>query len=297
MHRNVNLWNRIPTALATCAVVIALAPIASAQIEPQYRDVVYGMVDGMDLGLDVYMPANVDSPPLIVFVHGGAWRAGTKDRAPAVFVENGYALASLDFRQSGDANFPAMIHDIKGAVRYLRAHAEDYGYDPDRMAITGESSGGHLAALVGVTNGVAELEGNVGGHTQISSDIQAIMSYFGASDLTTILDQSTPFGLGLREPALEALLGKVPADDPETARLASPVFHVDANDPPLLLFHGDRDPQMPINQAHELEGAYEALGMDVTFDVVHGSAHGGPGFYDELHLPTALEFLGRTLGK
>jgi acetyl esterase/lipase len=293
MHLIPRFCTLAPRRLQAIALAAAmLLPFSGhAQDAREFKDIAYAP----DLGLDLYMPANVASPPLIVFVHGGAWRAGSKDRAPTVFVDNGFALASLDFRQSGEAPFPAMIHDIKGAIRFLRAHAGDYGYNPDRIAITGESSGGHLAALVGITNGHAELEGTVGGNSDQSSDVQAIMSYFGASDLTTILQQSTSFGFGLREPALEALLGTVPEEDPEIAALASPVTHVDANDPPLLLLHGDRDPQMPINQAHQLEGAYEELGLDITFDVVHGAAHGGAAFYDDTHLPVALAFLRRTI--
>jgi acetyl esterase/lipase len=212
------------------------------------------------------------------------------------FLDHGYAIASLDFRQSTDAQFPAMIHDIKGAIRFLRGHTDDYGYSDERIAISGASSGAHLALLVGVTNGHAELEGDVGGHLDISSDVQAIVSYFAATDLTTILDQSTPRGLGVREPALQQLLGTLPADGPEIAQLASPVYHVDANDPPLLLLHGDRDFQMPINQAHQMEGEYESLGLDVFFDVVHGSAHGGDGFYEPEHLDRAVAFLDRTVG-
>ena len=245
---------------------------------PEHKDIVYGTVDGKDLGLDIYLPSNADSPPLIVFVHGGAWRRGDKERVGPMlqFVDAGFAVASLDFRQSTEARFPAMVHDIKGAIRFLRAHRGDYGYDSTRIAVSGSSSGAHLAALVGVTNGHSELEGNVGGNLGISSDVRAIISYYGASDLTTILEQSTPFGLGVRKPALELLLGAIPEEVPELAELASPIQHVDPSDPPLLLLHGDRDPQMPINQSHQLEGAYENLGLDVYFDVVHGAGAWSP---------------------
>src|SRR6185369_16465310 len=154
--------------------------------------------------------------------------------------------------------------------------------------IAGSSAGGHLAALVGVTNGNRELEGTVGSDLQTSSDIQAIVDMYGASNLTTILAQSTPQGLSVRKPALDLLLGSQPEAVPELARLASPVFHVDRSDPPLLLLHGDQDPQMPINQAHELQGAYEKLGLDVAFDVVHGAAHGGNAFLEGEHLERAL---------
>jgi dipeptidyl aminopeptidase/acylaminoacyl peptidase len=126
--------------------------------------------------------------------------------------------------------------------------------------------------------------------------VQAIVAYYGASNLTTILAQSTPFGLNMRRPALELLLGALPDQADRLARLASPVFHVDRGDPPLLLFHGDQDPQMPINQAHELDGAYRKLGLDVHFEVVHGAAHGGDAFFSRENLNRAVTFLRRALG-
>lgn len=284
--------NRL-AGFALVLAVLALAPLASAQVA---TDVVYGTVGDRDLLVDIYMPDGVDAPRLVVWIHGGAWRGGGKANPPSQFLDAGYALASVDFRNSPEAPFPAQIHDIKGAIRFLRAHASEYGYRTDRIAISGASSGAHLADLVGVTNGVAELEGDIGGNLDVSSDVQAIVSYFAATDLETILDQSTPFGLGVREPALQLFLGGLPADIPEVARLASPVAHVDANDPPLLLFHGDRDPQMPINQSHELQGVYEDHGLDVQFNVVHGARHGGPEFYQGKHLTAMQDFLDRVIG-
>ena len=165
---------------------------------------------------------------------------------------------------------PAQIHDIKAAIRYLRATPKQHGINTEKIAISGGSAGGHLAALVGVTNGVKELEGDVGQHRDQSSDVQAIVVFYGASNLTTILAQSTPHGLSVRVPALELLFGGQPDSKPELARLASPVFHVDKNDPPLLWFHGDQDPQMPINQAHEMIGAYKKQGLPATLEVVYG---------------------------
>ena len=288
-------WMALLVVAVACVLPIRL--LAQAQVAPQHKDVVYATVDDKKLGLDIYMPADVQTPPLLIWVHGGAWRSGTKEQVPMVFVEHGIATASLDFRLSTEARFPAAVHDIKAAIRFLRANASEYGYRTDRIAISGRSAGGHLAALVGATNGHAALEGTVGGHPDQSSDVQAIMSYFGASNLTTILAQSTPHGLNVREPALTLLLGALPESAKELAELASPVFHVDRSDPPLLLVHGDQDPQMPINQAHELEGAYKQLGLDVSFDVVHGAAHGGNAFFSGDHLTRALEFLHRTIGR
>jgi acetyl esterase/lipase len=269
----------------------------STQSPRVFKDVPYATVDGKTLALDIYLPEGVERPPLLVWVHGGAWSRYTKAQVPLQFVQHGMATASLDFRQTTEAPFPANVHDIKAAIRFLRANASRYGYRADRLAIAGSSSGGHLAALVGVTNGHQELEGSVGSHPGESSAVQAIISYYGASNLTTILAQSTPFGLNVREPALRRLLGDLPDKVPALAQLASPVHHVDRSDPPLLLLHGDQDPQMPINQSHELDGAYKKLGLDATLDVVYGAGHGGSEFYAPDHLQRALAFLGRVIGE
>ncbi len=143
--------------------------------------------------------------PLLVWVHGGAWERGSKTPMPLTgLVERGYAVASLDFRPASAARFPGQVHDIKAAIRFLRAAAPRYGYDARRIGILGASSGGHLAALVGTSNGQADLEGTLGDHPNESSSVQAIVSYFGASNLTTILAQSTPFGLGIRTTGTES---------------------------------------------------------------------------------------------
>ena len=226
---------------------------------------------------DLYLPSDRTRPaPLVVFVHGGAWRSGSKQRMPLTgLVRNGFAVASADYRLSPAARFPAQIHDLKAAIRFLRAKQQDYGYNAQRLAIAGTSAGGHLAALVGVTNGHERLEGRLGGHLDESSEVHAIVSFFGAGNLLTILPQSTPGGLQVRMPALQLLLGAQPEDTPELAALASPVFHVDKTDPALLLLHGDQDLRMPINQAHELHGKYKKHGLPVQFEVVHGAGHGG----------------------
>jgi len=289
-----------------CGVLAALLLSASfgalaqpASVRAGYTltaDIPYATIDGHELKLDLYLPSSAKNPPLLVWVHGGRWlRRSKADILTTAFVEDGYAMASLDFRLSPDAKFPAQIHDIKGGIRFLRAQAAQFGYDATRIGILGSSSGGHLVALVGTTNGHRGLEGTVGGYQDYSSDVQAIVSYYGASNLTTILAQSTPFGVGERAPALELLLGGLPEQQVALARLASPVFHVDVQDPPLLLLHGDQDPQMPINQAHELHGAYKAHGLQAHFDVVHGAEHGGPQFVDDERNRLVREFLDKHL--
>ncbi|MHC4090925.1 MAG: alpha/beta hydrolase fold domain-containing protein [Planctomycetota bacterium] len=283
--------------LVVSAIGLVMIPsqVRAQSPVPTHRDVVYGNAGGRDLLLDLYLPEGVNPAPLVVWVHGGAWRTGNKTAVPPVFVENGFAVASLDFRLSTEAGFPAQVHDIKAAIRFLRGERARFGLRTGRIAISGASPGAHLASLVGVTNGHPELEGSIGDYLGESSDVQAIVSYFGAPNLTTILGQSNPHGLGVRQPALELFLGAQPGAVPGIAQLASPVFHVDGNDPPLLLLHGDQDPQMPINQSHELEGIHRQHGLDVQFDVVHGVGHGGPEFFQGDYLTAALSFLGREV--
>lgn len=247
----------------------------------------FAKIDEHSLKLDLYLP---DKPteqvkPVIVWVHGGAWRAGSRSRVPVLrWLEHGFAIASVDYRLSTQAQFPAQVHDIKAAIRYLRAHSETHQFDQDKIIIAGASAGGHLAALVGVSNRVEALEGTIGDCLDEDSSVQAIVSFYGASNLQTILSQSTAHGLSVRVPALELLLGGQPEDRPELARLASPVAHVDKNDPPLWLIHGDADPQMPFKQSQELESAYKSQKLSVELDVIRGGKHGGAEFYEPARL-------------
>ena len=287
-------------AIGSAVTLLVLTLCATAQ-QPatsydKVSDIIYAVVDDRELGLDIYMPRGVEDPQLLVWIHGGRWLYRTKeDINTLALVEEGFAIASIDFRLSVDEPFPAQIHDIKAAIRFLRANAETYGYEATRIGVHGRSSGGHLTSLVGVTNGVKELEGELGDHLDVSSDVQVAVSYFGASNLTTILDQSTPFGVMLRGPALALLLGGPMEATAELAELASPVFHVDAQDPPLLLLHGDQDPQMPINQAHELHGVYKEHELPVHLEVIHGAKHGTPEFFDAKRTALVAEFLKQHL--
>ena len=164
----------------------------------------------------------------------------------------------------------------------------------------GNSSGGHLVAVLAVSNsdaGLPQLQGSVGEDLQQSSDIQGVVSYYGGSNLTTILAQSTPHGLSVREPALDLLIGGQPDVEVELAKLASPALHVNEHSVPLLLLHGDQDPQMPINQAHELQGAYQAQGLNAKLVVLHGAAHGGAQFHDQKSNEIVLDFISGILGE
>lgn len=273
-------------------LLVLLLVISCARAGTQ-TDVEYARVDGLPLLLDLHRPSGVKQPPLIVYVHGGAWRAGSKSDVPiADLLGHGFAIASVDYRLSTQARFPAQIHDIKAAIRFLRAKASLLDLSTERIAIVGSSAGGHLAALVGVTNGHKTLEGRVGEHLDQRSDVAAIVSFYGASNLQSILGQSTEFGLTVRIPALKLLLGDLPEKVPSLAKLASPVAHLDKADPPLLLLHGDADPQMPPAQSEELAKAYRA---SVKLITLPGSKHGGAEFYDADRLKVVAAFLRQAL--
>ncbi len=286
----------LAAAVLSCAIGM-MPPAIAAEVARHLTDITYARIGERKLALDLHLPAGVAQPPLVVYVHGGAWHLGSKAEYPRFLVAQGFAVASVEFRSSSEARFPAGVHDIKAAIRFLRAKAKQYGYAGGRIAISGASSGAHLAAMVGTTNGVAELEGNVGEFPRESSAAQALVSWFGASNFNTILAQSTPFGRSLREPALKQLLGGLPEEVPALARQASPVTHVGAGDPPALLLHGDQDRQMPMHQTLELEAAYRRAGLPVEMVIVDGAGHGDDAFYTGEPAQRALAFLRRTIGR
>ena len=297
----VSSWLLVWLALMSVTFTASAQDNTAGNGESNFRkisDIPYAVVDGHELELDLYLPADVSRPPLLLWVHGGAWEAGSKDMAPSTpFVDAGYALASVDYRLSPVAQFPAQIHDIKAAIRFLRAIAPDYGYDAKAVGVMGSSAGGHLAALVGTTNGHAVLEGKVGTHLDEPSDVQVIVSYFGAYDFATILEQSTPKGGEyLRSVIFEKLLGGH-SERSEQARLASPVSHVAKDDPPLFMLHGDQDEDIPMQQARQFQNIYKEQGAEVEFHVLEGAGHGGDQFFNAERNRLVVDFLDKHLNR
>jgi len=242
---------------------------------------------------------------LVVWVHGGGWRAGSKDRtyAPETLGE-AYAVASIDYRLSQVAAFPAQIHDVKAAVRWLRAHAEVYGFDPDRIGAWGSSAGGHLVALLGTSCGVEALEGCVGGFPEQSSCVHAVCDFYGPTDLPALVEQRGGTDPRQLMPE-EQLIGGPIADNLELAIVASPIAHVDPNDPPFLIMHGSADQTVFVEQSIAFDAALRAAGVESTLIVIDGAGHGFPRshlarvkpFFDE-HLMGAIatEAEGKSRG-
>ncbi|MEP7322387.1 MAG: alpha/beta hydrolase [Saprospiraceae bacterium] len=263
----------------------------SSQSNATKKNILFGHTPERDLKLDIYLPDGSTNPYLILWIHGGAWHSGSKENPPLELLKKGYALASIDYRLTVEARFPAQVYDIKAAVRYLRANAATYGYHSDKIFIWGSSAGAHLAALAGVTNGYKELDGKIGDFLSTSSDLQGIIDFFGPTDLTTILSQSTPHGISVRSPALALMFGKPVEQIKEELQEASPVYHVTADDPPLFICHGDQDIQVPVNQSIELYGKYRELNLPVQIEFAYGAGHGGKQYNDPLLIDKVDRFL------
>jgi acetyl esterase/lipase len=244
--------------------------------------------------LDLYLPEKADRPlPVIVWVHGGAWLAGSKEGGgPALsFVRRGYAVASINYRLSQHARFPAQIEDCKAAIRWLRANAKTYGLDPDHIGVWGASAGGHLVALLGTSGDVKELEGKDGPADQ-SSRVQAVVDWFGPTDVTKMGGSHD----GPDSPEARLLGGPV-QENKEKAERANPIAYVTKDDPPFLILHGDKDTTVPFSQSELLEEALRKAGLDVTFRPVKGAGHGGREFSSEENRKLVEEFFDKHLKK
>jgi acetyl esterase/lipase len=289
--------------LLFCAAATAQPAALQSTILPAgaaaLRDIAY--VEGGDARqkLDLFLPAKSDTArlcPLLIWVHGGAWMAGSKDQCFPLrlgFLEGGYALASIGYRLSSDAVFPAQIEDCKAAVRWLRAHAAEHRIDPERFAVWGSSAGGHLVALLGTSSGMKAFD--VGAQLDISSRVQAVVDYYGPTDFHAFL--STPGFEShqlLDSPELR-LLGGPLAEKRELAALANSITHVTADDPPFLIVHGAADRTVPANQSELLHAALQKAGVASELHIIPGAGHGGAEFQDATALGWVTAFLERSL--
>jgi len=240
------------------------------------RDVEYGTGGGRPLRMHLVRPKSPPPGPMpvVVYIHGGAWRAGSREggvRPLARLAQRGYFGASIEYRLSQEARFPAQIEDCKAAVRFLRAKAGDYSIHPDRIAVWGPSAGGHLAALLGTSGGVKELEGT-GGNPDVSSRVQAVIDWFGPTDFLKMGKNRMDHDSADSPESL--LVGGPIQENREKAARANPVTYVTADDPPFLIMHGDKDDLVPPGQSELLAEALKKAGVEATLHVVAGAGHG-----------------------
>jgi acetyl esterase/lipase len=259
-----------------------------------HRDLVYVPGGHERQKLDLYLPKGGWNLPLIINIHGGAFKAGSKEMGvPVEHLARGYAVASINYRLSQHALFPAQIEDCKAAVRWLRAHAGTYGLDPNHFAAWGSSAGGHLAALLGTTGDTKEFDG--GDHLDQPSRVQAVVDYFGPTDFLQMDAHRPPDGMvhDAADSPESLLIGGPIQQNPEKTRRANPITYVTKDDPPFLIVHGDADPLVPHHQSELLAAALERAGVPVTFYTVKGAGHGR--FNDPKVAELTGEFLARHL--
>jgi acetyl esterase/lipase len=276
------------TVASSPCVVTSARPVAAA---PPLRDVVFAAPESHRLRLDLFLPEDTKNPPLVVFIHGGGWRNNSYKRCLTPWLTDyGFAVASIGYRLSDKAKFPAQVHDCKAALRWLRAHADQYGYNADRIGVAGTSAGGHLALMLGVTGGVDELEGEVGGNAEQSSRVQAIVDYYGPSDFV-LRSQNQPSKTEKPDSPVRQLLGVPASENKDLAKFASPAFHVTGDDPPLLIIHGDGDKTVHLDQSERMVEEYRRAGLDVTLEIVPGGGHGGAAHFTPVYRKKVADFL------
>jgi acetyl esterase/lipase len=304
-HRRFSL-RHVPVLLA--ALVLALIPARrahgqqSAAVLPPagttvHRDIQYVSNGHERQRLDLYVPADRAAPvPIIVWIHGGGWTSRSKYDAEThpfrnPLLENGFAVASINYRLSQHAAFPAQIQDAKAAVRWLRANAARYGLDPARISAVGWSAGGHLGALLGSSGGIREFE--VGDNLEKASAVRAVIAFYPAVDFLQMDQHRLPGGRVHDDSTSEEsrLIGGPIQERRELVKSANPVTYVTADDPPFFIIHGTRDLTVPYHQSQILTEALQTKGVPVTLRTIDGGGHGGPEFRTHALLREIIAFL------
>ncbi|MFF4779851.1 MULTISPECIES: alpha/beta hydrolase fold domain-containing protein [Streptomyces] len=291
----------IPPAFADAG---ALTPVEAGDVR-RYRDVEYARLDGYrPLLLDLSIPSTHGLSPLVVLIHGGAWLGGSKNIEPpdiadfgvlqSRLLEEGIAVASIQYRLSCEATFPAQLHDVKAAIRWLRNAAPALGIDPERIASLGASAGGHLAVFLGTNTTATDLEGTVG-LTGPSSAVCASVGWYPPTRLDTMQAESmpgTPFTAHSAPDSPESrLIGHAVSERPDLARHASPISHVSGATAPTLLVHGTLDQVVPHEQSVAHHGALDEAGVPNRLELVEGADHGFFGGDVDAIVETTVAFL------
>lgn len=271
-------WLLVSGLLLTCLAgqelpLVDAVPKAALEKFRVERDVVYATAEGVPVHLNLYVPREGTGPfPLIIWFHGGGWRNGGYGSCPPLhWHRTDYAYASVEYRLSGVAKFPAQIIDSKAAVRWLRANATRHRIDGNRIGVWGGSAGGHLAALLGTSGGTKRFD--VGDNPGVSSAVQAVCDFYGPIDLLA-WGKTT----GFEPTVLKEFLGGQILEVPEAVVAASPVSYIGPGMPPFLIVHGDQDRAVPAAQGELLRAALLRVKTEAELVIVPGAGHGGEKF-------------------
>ncbi len=267
----------------------------------EHRDLRYGEHKERNT-LDLFVPKAEKPLPLVVWIHGGAWSAGSKAGGnPAMrLLDQGYAVAAINYRLSQHAVFPAQIQDCKEAVRFLRANAKKYNLNPDAFGAFGSSAGGHLVALLGTSGGVQELALPDSPHKGISDAVQCVVDFYGPTDLTKMAAQSganSKIDHNDAKSPESKLIGGPIQENKEKAAKANPLTYIDTADPPVLIFHGDADPLVPLGQSEIFRDALQKAGVPCELVVLKGAGHGGAQFGTKDNQEKITAFFDKHLKK
>ena len=247
------------------------------------KNVPYANTENPRQQLDLFLPASLASSKptaVIAHIHGGAWRAGKKSsrrvvrRLAELVQDHGYAGVTIGYRLSDEAVWPAQIHDCKAAIRWIRANAKRYNLDPERIGVFGESAGGHLVSMLGMTGDVPSLNGRLGPYPDVSSRVACVINEYGPSELLTMGDYPSRIDHNAPGSPESQLVGGPIQQHRPAARSASPTSHASADDAPMLIIHGDQDPLVPFNQSVRLKAVLTGVGVNCRFIKVSDGGHG-----------------------
>jgi acetyl esterase/lipase len=273
LKRRSLLITLLAVTLLACGLLPASPPVNGKMI----KDVSYGRADGESLLLDVYLPENLANQlyPMVVFIHGGGWSAGSKEDfadLAAGLAKQGYVTFSINYRlvKNGQNRFPAGYDDVQRAIRWVRAHAADYHGDPNRVAVLGGSAGGQLVALLGTTETRDNTDPSL---AAFSSRPQCVIDLFGPADLTRPFPQKSTEGLNVQQLVYDYMGGR-PEEKVDAYRQASPIFHINSTSVPFLIFQGTDDDLVPVDQSRQFAAALKLAGVDVEYVEFQGEGHG-----------------------
>lgn len=262
--------------------------------------------------LDIHLPAIGKAPfPIVVAIYGSAWFSNSSKgtifttELGQALLNNGFAVVSINHRSSGDAKFPAQIQDVKAAIRFVRANADNFSMDNSFIGVTGSSSGGHLTALTGTTNTTqthsihgleVDIEGKLGKYTETGSQVNAIVDWFGPTDFLIMDKCGSSFAHNDAKSPESSLIGGAIQENPDKCALANPISYVNAQNPPFLIFHGDKDPLVPHCQSEKLYEALQKNKVKSELIIIPGGGH-GPGVMIEKYYEKMLAFFKEEMGK